>query len=160
MLKVYNNVFTYKDNLELYNSLLYKTYYTYGEADVEGKPPTGVTSDILPENPLFKVFYDTVLRNVEEIKNLKLQRVSINLFLVGEKPYYHNDGNVITCLFYISPEYDDDEGGETQFLNDDNIIGIKAKPGRLVVFDGKIVHRATTFRNNPRITVALKFIPE
>ena len=30
-------------------------------------------------------------------------------------------------------------------------------PARLVMFDGKIRHRATSYRNQPRITIAIKY---
>ena len=160
MLTVYNNVFTADKNLELYKTLLYKNSFTYGEVDTNDTPPTGMVLNLPLDSVLFKEFYDAVIRNHFAVKNLEVQRAYVNLFLPNENPYFHNDGNVITCLFYITPEYDINEGGETQFMIEDNIVGIKAKPARLVVFDGKIVHRATSFRNHPRITVALKFIPE
>jgi hypothetical protein len=160
MLIVYNDVFTNDKNLELYKTILYNNSFTYGEADRNDTQPTGMVLNLSLDGVLFKEFYDAVTRNHFAVKDLEVQRAYINLFFPNENPYFHNDGNVITCLFYITPEYDIDEGGETQFVIDDNIVGIKAKPARLVVFDGKIVHRATSFRNYPRITVALKFIAE
>ena len=160
MLIVYNDVFTNDKNLELYKTILYNNSFTYGEADRNDTQPTGMVLNLSLDDVLFKEFYDAVIRNHFAVRDLEVQRAYINLFFPNENPYFHNDGNVITCLFYITPEYNIDEGGETQFLIDDNIVGIKAKPARLVVFDGKIVHRATSFRNYPRITVALKFIAE
>ena len=160
MLTVYNDVFTSEENLKLYNSILYGNKFTYGEVDSYDTPPTGMVFDLSNDDQLYETFYNAVVRNHFVVKNLKLQRAYVNLFLPNENPYFHNDGNVITCLFYINPSYDVNEGGETQFLIEDNIVGIKAKPARLVVFDGKIVHKATSFRNHPRVTVALKFIPE
>jgi hypothetical protein len=159
MLTVYNGVFTPEENLKLYNSILYGKNFTYGEVDSYDTPPTGMVYDLSCDDQLYGTFYKAVARNWVEVEKLNLQRAYVNLFLPNENPYFHNDGNVITCLFYINPEYDINEGGETQFIIDDNIIGIKAKPARLVVFDGKIVHRATSFRKHPRLTVALKFFP-
>ena len=159
MIKVYNGVFTPEENLKLYNSILFGKKFTYGEVDSFDTPPTGMVYDMSEDDNLFDKFYAAVLRNHSEIESLSYQRAYVNLFLPHEDPYFHTDGNVITCLFYINPEYNDNEGGETQFLIEDNIVGIKAKPARLVVFDGNIVHRATSFRSNPRLTVALKFIP-
>jgi len=160
MLNVYNDVFTADKNLELYKTILYNNSFVYGEADKPDGLPTGMAFDLPADDVLFWEFYNVVIKNHFAVKDLEVQRAYVNLFFANENPYFHNDGNVITCLFYITPEYDIDEGGETQFLIDDNIVGIKAKPARLVVFDGKIVHRATSFRNYPRITVVLKFITE
>ena len=42
-----------------------------------------------------------------------------------KQPYFHTDGEGFTHLYYpMMEEYDLDEGGETQFLLDDNILGI------------------------------------
>ena len=40
------------------------------------------------------------------------------------------------------------------------LIYLLPKKNRLIVFDGVLQHRATSFRNYPRITVALKYIKE
>ena len=44
-----------------------------------------------------------------------------------------------------------------QFLIDDEIRGIPPFPNRLVCFDSNILHRATTFRDKFRFTLALKY---
>jgi hypothetical protein len=160
MLTVYNNVFTADQNIKLYETILYKNPFMYGEIDTDDTPPNGMILNLQPDSALFKTFYDAVIRTHFAIKNLKVTRAYVNLFLPNEHTYFHADGDVITCLFYITPDHDINEGGETQFIIDDKIVGIQAKPSRLVIFDGNILHRATSFRNNPRITVALKFIPQ
>jgi hypothetical protein len=63
-------------------------------------------------------------------------------------------------LFYITPKYDYDEGGETQLLIDGNIIGIRPIPSRLLIFDGNVMHKATSYRSKPRLTVAFKYHKE
>jgi hypothetical protein len=160
MLTVYNDVFTAEQNLELYKTILYNNSFTYGEVDTKGLPPTGMIFNLHKDSGVFRALYDVVLQNDFRLKKLNVHRAYVNLFLPNENPYFHTDGNVITSLFYINPEYDINEGGETQFIINENIVGIQAKPARLVVFDGKLLHRATSFRSNPRITVAIKFIPK
>jgi len=157
MLNVYDSVFTAEENLDLNKRILYVKRFSYGEVDNIDTPPTGMVLELSQTGELFNIFYSKIIEHYDAIKETTFQRCYVNLFLPNENPYFHNDGPVITCLFYINPEYNINEGGETQFLIDDNIVGIKAKPGRLVIFDGKIPHRATSFRSNPRITVALKF---
>ena len=79
------------------------------------------------------------------------------LFQPFERPKYHVDGDVTTCLFYINPEVDANEDGATYFIEQDRYVGIPPKPGRLVVFDGNVQHRASTFRSMPRLSVAFKY---
>jgi ectoine hydroxylase-related dioxygenase (phytanoyl-CoA dioxygenase family) len=50
-----------------------------------------------------------------------------------------------------------DEGGETYFIQTDFIKGVSFVPGRMVLFDSNIMHKATSFRNKDRYTIALKF---
>jgi len=63
----------------------------------------------------------------------------------------------MTGLYYINDHWDYQDGGETQFLIDDEIRGIPPIPNRLVCFDSNILHRATTFRDKFRFTLALKY---
>ena len=65
---------------------------------------------------------------------------------------------IVDCLFlfYIN-NWKLDDGGETQFLIDNQIKGVLPIPNRIVGFDANILHKATTFRNNHRFTLAIKF---
>ena len=55
-------------------------------------------------------------------------------------------------------EYNElNEGGETQFLISNEIKGILPIPNRMVIFNGLIYHKATSFRNQHRYTIAIKF---
>ena len=49
------------------------------------------------------------------------------------------------------------DGGETQFLIDDEIKGVLPLPNRIIGFDANLLHRATSFRDNHRFTLAAKF---
>src|SRR5690606_28992232 len=131
----------------------------YGEKDRQGLPPVGMVFEIQDQN-LFKFLADTAIANFATLKDLKLDRAYVNLFLPNDRPYFHKDGNVYTCLFYVTPPYDVDEGGETQFIVNDMIKGLPSIPGRLVIFDGELWHRATSYRSHPRLTVALKFLKD
>jgi hypothetical protein len=156
---IYDDVMSYEENIKLYNQILYSLEFKYGEVDNEGLPPTGMVYEISLNDPLYDVFHNIVISKNPTIANLKSKRSYINLFFPNEKPYFHIDGNVITCLFYITPKYDINMGGETQFVEEGRgIIGVPSKPARLVIFDGKILHKATSFRSKPRITVALKYL--
>ena len=159
MIKVYDDV-NVVENFDLYNFLLYKNAYVYGEKDKsEDDAPTGMVFNI--KDPLLlEWFCNAATQHHKELKNLQLARAYVNLFQPHERPHWHSDGNYWTCLFYVTLKHDIEENGETQFLGNGEIRGILPKKNRLIVFDGVLQHRATPFRNYPRITVALKYIKE
>ena len=128
--------------------------YTYGEYDTPETPPTGMVHEI-EGNDIYKLFYEKTKDLVP--KNFNLYRMYVNCFAPSECPYSHTDGEGITFLYYPQHTWDIDMGGETQFVIDDEIKGIFPIPNRLVMFDGNILHRATTFRNRHRFTVAVKY---
>lgn len=156
-MKIFDNIITVEENNLLYQNLVYRRNYFYGETDEAGLPPTGLVFNMNTNDELFIKLYELTIKLNNEVKNLTLQRAYVNLFLPNERPFFHTDGNVITNLFYINPPISYDEGGETQFIINNEVINVLSKPCRMVSFDGTIMHRATSFRSIPRITVALKF---
>jgi len=83
----------------------------------------------------------------------------VNCFVPCERPYFHTDGDEgVTFLYYPNMKWDKDDGGETQFLMNDDLYGVLPIPNRMVVFSANLLHRATTFRNDHRFTVAIKYI--
>ncbi len=161
---VYDEVIP-KEDIQIYRDiLLYRCPFFYGESDKAGKPPSGLVCDFekIKLDKRFKTllidFINKIYEKDEKIKNMKLFRVYLNYFSPNDNPLFHIDGqHLVTCLYYLNPEYDLDEGGETQFILDDEIKGIRSKPGRLVIFDGSLKHRATSFKSHPRLTLAIKF---
>jgi Rps23 Pro-64 3,4-dihydroxylase Tpa1-like proline 4-hydroxylase len=96
------------------------------------------------------------------LNQFKLERMYINCFTPGENPYFHVDrpeevSQAYTCLYYANQKWDLNEGGETQFYADNTIYGVPPVPNRMIIFDGDIQHRATSFRNYHRFTIALKY---
>ena len=128
--------------------------YTYGEYDTPETPPTGMVHEI-EGNDIYKLFYEKTKDLIP--KNFNLYRMYVNCFAPSECPYFHTDGEGITFLYYPQHTWDIDMGGETQFVIDDEIKGIFPIPNRLVMFDGNILHRATTFRSRHRFTLAIKY---
>lgn len=160
-MNVYDDVVSYEENLEIHYSLINHRKFWYGEKDRGDTPVTGMVYDFVNDDPndqhLLNRLKNIIFSRHKNLQNQKLIRSYVNLFFPSENPFFHTDGKCTTCLFYFNPQYNLDEGGETQFLIDDKIMGVIAIPSRLVIFNGEIPHKATTFRNNPRITVALKF---
>jgi SM-20-related protein len=92
----------------------------------------------------------------------RIERVYANLTLYGDVQLVHDDGDIWTALYFANSVWEPDWGGELHFYGDspDLSIAIQPRPGRLVVFDGLLPHRAgvpSKLCLEPRITVALKF---
>ena len=155
MIKIYDNFLSEKEKEEIYNFCREQSYYR-GEGDRIDSPPTGLTTDLNNKDII-----NLLMKKITD-KKVPMQRAYINLFIPGEKPYYHLDNTSAdykTCLYYVNTEKINymDEGGETYFIEEDFKKGVSFLPGRMVLFDANIMHRATAFRNMDRYTIALKF---
>ncbi len=136
-------IFTFVENLS----------YTVGEQDREDTPPTGAVSELCSDD------YDLpkLIQQKTGRKSNQVLRYYVNSYKQQEFPYWHDDGECITILYYPNNVDSLDEGGETQFYIENKIIGIPYKPDRLITFDGRIPHKATAFRTQTRYTIAVKY---
>ena len=155
MIKIYDNFLSEKEKEEIYNFCREQPYYR-GEGDRIDCPPTGLTTDLNNKDII-----DKLMKKITD-KKVPMQRSYINLFIPNEKPYYHLDNTSAdykTCLYYVNTEKINymDEGGETYFIEEDFKKGVSFLPGRMILFDANIMHRATAFRSMDRYTIALKF---
>jgi|TARA_B110000858_G_C17641851_1_gene398468 hypothetical protein len=167
---VYDNLITQEENEKYRTTLLCNSHFRYGERDLPYLEPTGVVCDFtntMNSDDMVDPYLNSMLKNLlnkiyeknDFLKKMRLYRVYLNLFIPNEQPSFHTDGdNTITCLYYLNPLLDLNEGGETQFFIDEEIRGIVSKPGRLTMFNGRLLHRATSFKSHPRLTLAFKFI--
>lgn len=93
----------------------------------------------------------------------KLNRIHSNLHLYGDLQFPHVDCEKgCTAIYYANSDWDPNWTGETIFFNSQKeaIYAIAPKPGRVVIFDGTILHRAGVPSRQcfePRITLAFKF---
>jgi hypothetical protein len=123
----------------------------------DSQPPAGVTCDLQSTSRTYQAL-------VEELQKmfkapLVLDRIYVNRFQTGEQPRFHVDGDVLTCLLYADPEeWNIDEFGETQILANGEIRGVLPRPNRMLVFDGRLPHRATSFLSRQRHTIATKLL--
>ena len=131
--------------------------YVYGEVDDYNLPPTGMTHEIKKDSLIYNLFESKTRPFVSN--ELSLHRMYVNCFAPSENPYFHTDGdsNDITFLYYANKTWNYQEGGETQFVVDNEIYGVTPIPNRMIYFDASILHRAITFRNRHRFTVAIKY---
>lgn len=92
-----------------------------------------------------------------------LVRCYANAHTYGVEGYPHVDsrkpGNY-TTIFYMNPAWKPEWAGETVFMNDlgDIAHAVLPKPGRMVMFDGRITHAARALtRICPAMRVTLMF---
>jgi|TARA_R100000030_G_scaffold71811_1_gene55324 Rps23 Pro-64 3,4-dihydroxylase Tpa1-like proline 4-hydroxylase len=155
-IKYEDNFLSPEEFLEI-NQYCMDTEYRYGERDDDNLPPTGMINEIRAKEDFFGMLKKRLKEKEPMIKHMSFYRMYVNCFAPGENPYFHKDGRGITFLYYANMEWDLQNGGETQFYIDGNILGVPAIPNRLVMFDGMIPHRATSFRNGHRFTIAIKY---
>ena len=156
MINYIDNFLSQEDYGKVIEYCLRSPFY-YGEVDSPNFPPTGMVSEVSKEKYLYKLFDETIKQKIDCVKNLKIYRMYINCFAPGENPYYHIDGEGITCLYYVNPEFSINDGGETQFLFNNESINILPISNRLCFFNADILHKATSFRNKHRFTIAIKY---
>lgn len=121
--------------------------------------------------PVIKAIIQAVqeLANAHGIKVKKLARVYANFNLHGDYQFAHEDGDVWTVLVFVNASWHEDWGGEL-LLYDGTFASptdrgfayaISPRPGRMVIFDGRIKHRGgvpSKFCVEPRISFAMKFL--
>ena len=153
----YDDNFLSQNEYESVLDYCINTEYSFGERDDENLPPTGMVRNIEKVEMIYDLFSQRLEEKCSFLKDMKLYRMYVNCFAPGENPYFHTDGEGLTFLYYVNPEWNVQEGGETQFYVDDNVYGVSPIPNRLVMFNGMILHRATSFRSQHRFTVAIKY---
>jgi hypothetical protein len=160
--------------------------YFYGEADNSNTPVTGMVHNVwyagmdedvnLPEEVVpiggmdttpintkrfYELFADKIQEKYPECKRECIVRLYVNCFSPNDNPYFHiddsEDVDSKTFLFYPTPGYNINDGGETQFDIDGSLYGVSPIPNRLVGFPAHILHRATSYRDRYRFTVAIKY---
>jgi len=135
--------------------------FKYGEVDDYelDHPPTGMVHEIPETEFVYKMFRKHIHDRLKFTHEMKLYRMYVNIFAPNENPYFHQDGDGITFIYYPNKDYNMQWGGETQIVVDNNIHGVIPIPNRLLFFNGNLWHRATSFRDTHRFTVAIKYEP-
>lgn len=132
--------------------------YRWGEADQPGSRPAGMVRDLDRDSQA-----DLLIARARllwpQLAQRAVVRSYINLFMPGEQPQWHRDGAVWTVLAYVTEDREPRLGGGTEFLamEQKETRSVLPQPGRMVMFDGELWHRATSYPHRERFTVALKF---
>jgi hypothetical protein len=134
-------------------------------ADVWGLASSAdIAKALLPKDPFF-LQLRLIAEKMFPGEALHDQRAYVNSAVYGDSYYIHRDcpehSNNVTVLYYANLIWQPDWGGETIFYKDDNdaVLAVSPRPGRLVVSRGAILHRATVPAqecHEPRLTIAYK----
>ncbi|MFT7621748.1 MAG: hypothetical protein ACI9WU_000913 [Myxococcota bacterium] len=95
---------------------------------------------------------------------LPIERVYVTTALFGDFQHVHQDGHVWTVLFFANARWHTDWGGELLLYQDEDATiatAVAPRPGRVVIFDGMLKHRAgvpSKYCPEPRIILAVKFL--
>lgn len=161
MIEVFDDILLDVERDRIYKEIISLPYQVM-EWDQNPDEISGSRSDLVHSSYTFQCLKNYIEKNVEDITKYNLVQAYVNHFSPREIPYFHVDSdnpNNITIVYYadVWDNYDINEGGGTEFLVDDNIISVIPKSGRFVCFNSNNLHRATTYRNNHRFTVAFKY---
>jgi hypothetical protein len=160
-MKILDNFLTELEYYEV-DKIRFEPRYNYGENDLyplDNPIPNGMSLTINPDENIFKIFSQKTKETFSEVKDLYLQRIYVNCFAPLEWSYYHtdNDNFGFTCLYYLNDTWDINDGGETHFYDNAEIIAIPPIPNRIVCFDSTVLHKATPFKSKHRFTIAMKY---
>ena len=148
--------FLSKTDYGVYWNFTQKANYTVGEVDYPNSVPVGMVSELATDHPLIQNLFPKV------ITGCTLNRLFLNYYGPRDLSYFHYDHylpEATTLLYYPCPTYSPDEGGATELMIDDNIVGIRSIANRLLIFRANILHRATPFKSYQRYTYAFKYDP-
>ena len=101
--------------------------------------------------------------NAHGIATQGVERIYANFNLFGDFQLAHADGDVWTALMFVNARWNADWGGDFLLYEegaDPIALAIPPKPGRMVIFDGTILHRGgvpSKFCLDARISLAIKF---
>ena len=159
LVRVSDNYFTDRQHRFIFNYCM-TCSYQYGEVDNDKTPPTGMIHNIPETEEVYPMIEKRIAQSMgPDVERYNLYRMYINCFAPKEIAYFHTDGSEgeLTFLYYPNMEWKPDDGGETQIYDSDFIKGVPPIPNRMVMFDASLLHRATSFRDTHRFTIAIKY---
>jgi SM-20-related protein len=118
---------------------------------------------------LYGYTMEALKRYLPEYGPHRCYRAYCNMSIYGDMLFTHTDSQPgqqeLTALWYLAPQWDVEWGGETLLFNTegDAEFAVSPRPGRLLLFDGRIRHAGRPPNRIcviPRLTFALKLEPE
>lgn len=128
---------------------------------------TEIPANVVEQIPVYAATMEAV-RDFDPATRYRAYRSYCNFAAYGDMLFTHTDCRPeeidLTALWYVSPKWDVEWGGETLFYNAqmDAEAVVSPRPGRLVIFDGRILHVGRPPNRicyAPRYTLAFKLEP-
>jgi len=160
-LTVFDNVFSFRERLDLYNfftSGLFKFSGT-SNSELNANHKEYIQSAYSPEDLENSRFFSPNLVNIlsKYIENKSITRSYVFSSNFLNKHYFHVDPVGLTLLYYANLNWSLNDGGETLFTNDsiDEVLYTSLfKPGRIILFDSSIPHKSNSI---PVSTTSFRF---
>lgn len=167
---VFDDVLSYSDRSRIFENVE-TSFYRFVNSDPHhsdvrnavNKPICGLSQIDERNLRIFELLPDEINSLLHGFNRL---RSYVNAANIGTANLDHTDDYYenLTLLYYVNPHWDYTWGGETFFYNEDlSEIEFASifKPGRIIVFDGRIPHTATSPNiragHNMRFTFAAKY---
>jgi hypothetical protein len=139
--------------------------YFYGERDSKLFLPTGMSHIVHPHSQVMQIFIPQIKKLFPELMtDYQLDRAYINCFAPRELANFHTDckenETCVTLIYYPDLAFDVNDGGCTEIMDKDTLVGVPPYANSVLVFDGGLLHRATPFRDKHRFTFVVKFFKD
>jgi hypothetical protein len=170
---VYDNVFTYQENLEIYQYICQQPFIRSNiDNTFDNNKDTNIKwSCLLRESNQISDLLNFKYSDLDQLKNKRIEifRQYINFSTTDTVDMIHVDApistpNAYTLLHYGNFIWNKNWHGETVFYNlnaDEILFSVMPKPGRIVIFDSNIPHCArppSKLADYSRYTIATKFL--
>ena len=128
---------------------------------------TEIAVSALQQQPIQRLTMDALAAFDPHRAHYAPYRAYTNVASYGDVLFTHRDclpgQRDLTALWYVCAEWDFEWGGETVFFDEAGEIAcsVRPKPGRLVLFDGDILHAGrppSRICYHPRYTLAIKLV--
>jgi hypothetical protein len=161
-LVVVDGFFTRREVAEASKAFAESVYRNFETADERKMYPHDVLE--LPAAVPFVECITAVAAQVFPRAELAVYRAYCNRLRYGDVSLAHNDSDPpsITTLYYANERWEDEWAGETMFYGsaDEATVAVAPRPGRLVIFDGRMRHRGgppSRTCHEGRLSVAVKY---
>jgi SM-20-related protein len=152
----------------LQNGAFTRTEYARPETSAFRHWVLNIATEAAAQLPIYRLTLDAAAEfSVETV--YRIYRSYCNYASYGDMLFTHTDcapgAGELTALWFITPEWNVEWGGETLFFDSgmDAQVVVSPRPGRLVLFDGSLPHVGrppNRICHAPRYTFAYKLQPQ
>lgn len=168
-LHVIDNVLDDKACKSLHRTLLFASYSPLGSSS----PASSTYDEVMCEFSIKDIEKSVAYKSIAEkvisgFKDLILIEAMGNMSTSGDFSFIHRDSssnNTTSLLLFGNSEWDECNGGEIVFYCDNNEsdLAVLPKPGRAILFDAQIKHKAglpSINSNIVRLSLSLRYISD